>query len=81
MGWNHRVVHRQDITPSGRTEDTYFITEVYYDDSGNPDGLIDDGVVIQSETVQGLEWVLDRMQEALKKPVLERDGPWGAHGS
>jgi hypothetical protein len=74
MTWDYRVIEfvEMDGTP------WQAIHEVHYDDSGAPNGYGENPAVIQSSDAAGclvsLEWVLDRMREALAKPVLvERD--------
>lgn len=77
MPWNYRVIR----TELDNGEAQYGLHEVYYEDdkptlsSEMPDPVLtfidengDDG-----EAIAELTWTLDRMREALSKPVLDRD--------
>lgn len=67
MSWNYRVMRHV-----GDGEEWLGIHEVYYDDNGKPNGHTEDEIAPTSdEGVDGLRWVLDRMMEALDKPVLD----------
>jgi hypothetical protein len=63
MSWNYRVVRTK--FPNG--EEIFGIHEMYYD----PDAPTVDPVPIFSDSIDGLRSVLDRMREALDKPVIE----------
>ena len=68
MGWNHRVLehkHRDNVY--------YKIHEVYYDEEGNPNGYTANAVKMDSDSIEGLKWTLDMMQECLSKPVLSAE--------
>jgi hypothetical protein len=66
MNWNYRVMEFE----SG--DDVYHeIREVYYDSEGNPNGYTARTAGVGSDSANGLSWVLDRMREALDKPVLK----------
>jgi hypothetical protein len=62
--WNYRILAVE------YPDDIYFeMGEVYYDKDGVPDGYcMNKGV--GSETTKGIGWTLNRMKEALKKPIL-----------
>jgi hypothetical protein len=70
MTWNYRVI--EFVDPSD--EPWRAIFEVYYDDAGNPNGYNEDPAEVVSSDAEGVEaglgWVLDRMREALAKPIL-----------
>ena len=66
MSWNHRV-----IATEHNGETWLAIHEVHYSD-GKPDGRSTNPIPVGSNTIKGLRWTLNRMKEALKKPVL-----WG----
>lgn len=77
MSWNYRVI---EFVDPHTNEPWRGIFEVYYDDEGRPNGYTEDPSDVVShdeggnEAKGGLAWVLDRMREALDKPVLvERD--------
>jgi predicted RNase H-like HicB family nuclease len=81
MSWNYRVIKIYDPT----VEQWLEIHETQYDDAGNPQSYsrkVDKHAgEVGSETVDGLRWVLDRMREALDKPILTaEDFPMG-HGT
>lgn len=68
MGWNHRVLkHKYENNVY------YKIHEVYYDKNGIPDGYTKDGTSVESDSVEGIKWTLDKMQECLSKPVLSAE--------
>mgnify|MGYP001030655988 FL=1 len=65
MGWNHRILAHKD------GDEMYFqIHEVYYDKDGKPDGYTANGVSVGAESLDGINWVLDKMKECLEKPIL-----------
>lgn len=72
--WNYRLVHRKHY---GRTpefdEDVYAIHEVYYDNDGKVRAVSTDPSPVYANDMQGIEWVLRKMQEAYTKDVLEWD--------
>lgn len=74
MSWNYRVI--EFVDPDG--EPWRAIHEVHYDDAGKPSSYSEDAAIVMSSDGKGdvkeLGWVLDRMREALEKPVMvERD--------
>lgn len=65
MGWNHRVLEHK------YRDDVYYkIHEVYYDEEGNPTSYTANGVEVQCDSLEGIKWTLDKMQECLSKPIL-----------
>ena len=66
MHWNHRVV---DMTDANGGDPLFEIREVYYEDNGMPTGYGEPSVM--SESIEGLNWVLDQMKAALDQPVLK----------
>lgn len=68
MGWNHRVLQHEY-----ENEVYYKIHEVYYDKEGNPNGYTANGVGVQADSLEGIKWTLDKMQECLSKPVLSAE--------
>lgn len=66
--WNYRVMKFVD-----EDEEPYHqIHEVYYDKEGHPNGYTENAVsVLSTEGIDGLSWVLEKMAEALTKPILE----------
>ena len=61
--WNHRVVKMED------EEGTLLLAEVVYDDDGNPLGYHEP--FMSSDTIEGLQELLDRLSAALDEPVLD----------
>jgi hypothetical protein len=67
MSWNYRVVR----SPNAE-EGISAIHEVYCSEaSGEPRSWTENPVDVSAENLDGLRWVLDRMQDALSKPILE----------
>ena len=64
--WNHRVV---DMTAENEGDPLFEIREVFYNRDGIPVGH--GGPSVMSETMEGLREVVDRMKEALERPVLK----------
>jgi len=65
MGWNYRVLAHKD------GDEMYFMMhEVYYNKDGIPNSYTANGVGLGSNSIEGLEWGLDKMKEALSKPIL-----------
>lgn len=65
MGWNHRVLAREY-----KDEVAFEIYEVYYDKKGKPNGYIQDPISVHGSSMKDLKWVLNKMKECLKKPIL-----------
>jgi len=61
--WNHRVVKMDD------EEGTLLLAEVIYDEDGNPLGYHEP--FMSSDTIEGLQELLDRLALALEEPVLD----------
>jgi len=61
--WNHRVVKMDD------EEGTLLLAEVIYDEDGNPLGYHEP--FMSSDTIEGLQELLDRLSAALDEPVLD----------
>jgi hypothetical protein len=64
MSWNHRILAHES------KEEVYFqIHEVYYTDN-KPDGYTANAVSVGGDTLKSINWTLNKMKEAIKKPVL-----------
>ena len=63
--WNHRLLATND-------DEGLFLQvhEVYYTDEGTPTGYGEKSVSIESETIKGIKWQVNRIKECLKKPIL-----------
>lgn len=70
--WNHRLVRfaNQGTDENGETCDWYQIQEVHYK-NGVPIGCTHFSV--GSETVEGVQEVIDRITKAMSQPVLDYD--------
>jgi len=66
MSWNYRVVKK---TTEGVT--WYGIHEVYYDEKGRPDMCTQDTIGLQEESIEDLEFIINKTREALSHPVLD----------
>jgi hypothetical protein len=66
MKWNRRVV---DMTAENGGEPLFAIREVFYNDDGVPTSHVE--IEAESEDMEGLEWCIGEMQEALTQPVLK----------
>jgi len=64
--WNHRIL----VSETDTDYPLFEIHEVFYNDEGILDGYTESPVHVSAENVEGIEWVLEKMKEALKKPVL-----------
>ena len=68
MYWNNRVVRFVDVI-EGETEEFFIVQEVYYDENDKPTGYCEP--CLGTETLESLKMVLDRLHEAIDKPVLD----------
>lgn len=74
MTWNYRVVRSPDPVASGADATyTYGIHEVFYDADGKPDGISEYAQDVIGDTVDDVKWLLNKMVDALGKPVLDYD--------
>lgn len=72
MGWNHRLMRHRDKLPNGDIDEVLVFHEVYYKDGTDEvDGWTENGITIVGETVDDIRWNLDKMIEALNKPILD----------
>jgi hypothetical protein len=71
--WNYRIVRRP--WGDGSTGEKFFaIHEAFYsDDKEKPERFTAEPAVVTGDTPEELADVLDKMREALTKPVLEYD--------
>lgn len=67
MNWNYRVIAFKD-----KQEKIYFqIHEVYYNEQNIPNGYTKEPAGICGETIEEIQWTLDKMKLSLEKPVLK----------
>jgi hypothetical protein len=73
MHWNYRVIRHQSISARGEHDCWLAIHEAYYpDDSSDiPNGYTEEPVPVAGEDLEELRWKLERMLEALEKPILD----------
>lgn len=62
MSWNYRVV---------KDENRLYIYDVYYNEQGIPHGTHDRPTFVCGENIKEMKSQLQRMLEALDKPILE----------
>lgn len=71
MSWNYRVVKRS-FEHQLESEFYYEVVEMYYDEKGNPHSSSESHNLLESvEGISELKEILKRIEEGLKKPVLE----------
>lgn len=68
MHWNYRILGRN--TAQGPF---YEIHSVYYDESGEPCGASADPETVGGESIEDLSISIDRLKEAISKPILDTD--------
>jgi hypothetical protein len=70
MSWNYRVVKKVTKIPLGETDISYEIHDVYLDESLD---IVNIGRLSfpMGDDVESLQWSLERMMEACKKPVID----------
>ena len=70
--WNYRLVRKvYEGVPADEGGVEVYLTEVYYDDAGRPDGYIEGGCRIGGDTAEDVRKVLTMAAAALNLPVLE----------
>ena len=74
MSWNLRVLVTESPTIGGENGYNYAIHEVYYNSKGVPNASTKRSINVSAEDMDGLEWYVNKMKEALNKPIL-----WGDH--
>ena len=70
MSWNYRVVKKVTKIPLGETDISYEIHDIYYDENLD---IVNIGRLSfpMGDDVESLQWSLERMIEACKKPVID----------
>ena len=74
MSWSYRVVKTVTKIPLGDIDISYGIYgihEVYYDENGDIVNISESLAHPISDDLEGLQWNLERMMEACKKPVID----------
>ena len=65
MSWNHRLLAHEH-----KGEIYLRFHEVHYDENGKPIGCTYNPIPVGGESVKSCRWTLNRMKEALQKPIL-----------
>lgn len=66
MHWNHRILAHQSLNG-----DIYFrIHEIHYNDNNEPTGYSNGVLGVEGESIDDINWTLEKIYQALKKPVL-----------
>jgi len=81
MSWNYRIIlhkagHVKD-NPKIKWDEYLALHEVFYDENENPKGATEKPVEIVGDegkdSLISIKWTLEKMIEALHKPILEYD--------
>ena len=67
MAWNYRVLKKK----LSDDEDTFDVCEVYYDENNKATSWAWGKNVLSGDSLEDLQDTLVRIQEAIKKPILE----------
>ena len=82
MGWNHRLCKQTHELASGEKVVSYGIHEVFYNEDDTIYGITVDPVSVGFDLFEGIDdedpvesatWTLNKMIEALNKPILDLD--------
>lgn len=75
MTWNFRVVKKPNNHPLTTDEApyTFGIHEVYYDNNGNVVSCTVEPIAIDSDSLEGISWMIEKIAEGMQKPVLDWD--------
>jgi hypothetical protein len=68
MSWNHRLMRHKE-----NGEEWLEMHEVYYNKTGQITKWTVGPIAPHADDKSGMVWVLNRMKEATKKPVLDYD--------
>ena len=71
MSWSYRVVKQVTKIPLGDTDISYGIHEAYTDENGDIVNISEKPSYVIGDDTESLQWQLERMMEACKKPVLD----------
>ena len=72
--WNYRVVK---ATNKVTGETLFYLSEVYYGDDGKPYGYTDSSLIADGDTLDGLQELRDRLNQAFEEPVLDAEKDFG----
>jgi hypothetical protein len=68
MSFNLRV-----LATEHNNELYYSVRDVYYNSDGLPNGYSGNPITVSAESLDGLEWLCEKITECLEKPVLWED--------
>lgn len=71
MSWSYRVVKCVTKIPLGDTDISYSIHTVYTDENGDIVNISENPTYPINDDLEGLQWTLEKMLGACKKPVLD----------
>ena len=82
MSWNYRVIYhppsKYKIGEKEFDREEYLaIHEAYYDEKGYVVSISMDAIIIGDEGedfLDSLKWIIEKLSEALDKPILNYDG-------
>lgn len=69
MSWNHRILAKEQILPSGEKHYYFSIHEVHYEDA-KPVAYSAIATDVGGESIRSITWLLTKMMKARKKPIL-----------
>lgn len=70
MTWNYRILAHKNVD----NDEVYLqIHEVYYDQDNNPISYTENPITVGGEDINSIKWSLNKMQEAINKPILSVD--------
>lgn len=70
--WNYRVI-RKPYDYKDLVFEEYNVHEVFYDDNGNIESWTTEPISPYGDTLEELKNTLEKMLEALEKPILQED--------
>lgn len=76
MSWNLRVIATEEPMIGGPAEIVLSLHEVYYGKDGKPNSLTKNPIRVSGESLEALEWYINKMKDALKKPIIWGDHRW-----
>jgi hypothetical protein len=72
MSWNYRVC-KSTYTTENVSEVSFDIREVYYNKAGDITALTENAIGVVGEDIDAIKFVLEKMQLALSKDVVDLD--------
>ena len=74
--WNHRIMRRIYVDPTGKTTVRYGIVEAHYEKRGDdmPHSWMEEFIAPEGDTLPSLIKDFSQMLAALSKPILDHNG-------